>query len=72
MVENGDRVAYIGHVSKLYEGKTGKVISDPYQLSTVSGIWFVDVVWKGETKPDKSFLNFRPGHVVSVDNLKKI
>lgn len=80
-IDNGDKVQYIGDMSPNYltvdkrnykEGKKGTVVSDPYQLSTASDVYYVDVVWFYESMPKDSFLNHKMGHVVNVKNLKKI
>lgn len=80
-IDNGDKVQYIGDASPSYlevnkrnkqEGRKGTVVSDPYQLSTASDVYYVDVVWFYESIPKGAFLNHKMGHVVNVKNLKKI
>lgn len=81
MIEFNDKVRYIGTDSRLYIdadtgiGKTGRVISEPYQLSSVPGLSFVDVEWHFDPIPDlKKVLisDAKAGHVVNVSNLKKL
>lgn len=82
MIENGNKVQYIGIASKAYtrlsketlnsEGKIGTVVSDPYQLPAVPNTLFVEVKWDGESKPASEFANWKAGHVVNVNNLRVI
>lgn len=81
MIQNGNKVKYVGLASVSYianpkgkpsTGKIGKVISDPYQLSTVPNMSFVDVKWDHEGKRKDDLLDRQPGHVVNIENLMVI
>lgn len=77
MIENfkiGDKVIYIGTVSKNYVGQEGLVISEPYVLPSVQNQSFVDVEWflKASRQKKDIPVSKNCGHVVNVKNLEKL
>lgn len=75
MIKIGDKVEYIGKDSPNYilrngDGKTGTIVSAPYQLSSANPMQFVDVDWFLDVPLNDPLLTEKPGHVVNVNNLK--
>lgn len=72
MIENGDKVIYVGISIPDWSEKKGTVVSDPYTLENAGDIKFADVEWFFETPQNSGFKKEQRGHVVNLDNLKKI
>lgn len=72
MIENGDKVEYTG-INPDWVNKKGKAISDSYSLENTGTMRFVDVEWFFETpRKDIGFKKEQRGHVVNVENLRKL